>query len=277
MGFQAKSAGFQSKALGWRAKASAWSAKSTGFGAKITNENAGVSRDGPNNWYVPASAADFALLGITAPNSLWLCQEAAGNLADSIGALALVAAGGPTYQQTEVGWTRKAVQLANNAADAFAVGAGVGPNPSNTSSLWIAYVDVTATPASARSIMTAGGAIAASEVDVRVGVGGTALPNVKCMAVLAAGVVDIVAPNVVLVALMYNRAAGTVVGYTDSEKIPGTYNAGVTDGVKGFGAARVTSAPMRVLWAAMWSGANAELSDAQVKARLQALGITIPW
>lgn len=69
-----------------------------------------VTRDGPDNWYVPKSAGDFTQLGLAIPDYLWLCQEASGDLAPTIGAITLTAtATGHLYQQTVTGWTQKFV------------------------------------------------------------------------------------------------------------------------------------------------------------------------
>lgn len=71
-----------------------------------------VTRDGPSNWYVPQSGADFTALGLAVPDYLWLCQEASGNLSSTIGSLTLTAnATGHLYEQTHSGWARKFVQV----------------------------------------------------------------------------------------------------------------------------------------------------------------------
>jgi hypothetical protein len=58
--------------------------------------------------------------------------------------------------------------------------------------------------------------------------------------------------------------------YTEQEKIVGTYNAGVTNGRKGFGALG-NAWSGNVLYAWMRPGAAAEMSDAAIKAEMQAL------
>lgn len=82
----------------------------------------GVTRDATSNWFVPQTSTEWTNLlagtGIPSPTNLWKCQEASGNLADSIGSATLTAhnSGGMTYAQTISGWTRKAVQLAEGFA-----------------------------------------------------------------------------------------------------------------------------------------------------------------
>lgn len=233
-----------------------------------------VPQDGPNSWYVPATAADFTALGIAIPDSLWACQEAAGNLADSIGSLTLTAAGGPSYQQAlPAGWTRKGVLGAAAAGKRFAAAAGLGPNPATTSSLWLFYAQITAVPGAARSLLVVSDN--AVNCEGRYTAGG--FSRCTCNAIDADGASVTGTALVRPWALMYNRAAGTVVVYTDLEKVPGTYNATVADGNKGLGASAIANVASLAGWGCMWSGANAELTDAQVKSRLQALNISIPW
>ena len=70
---------------------------------------------------VPANATewgDFIAakgLSIPVPNFLHLCQEASGNLADSIGSLTLAANGSPLYRQAIIGWSRAGVKGTNAA------------------------------------------------------------------------------------------------------------------------------------------------------------------
>jgi RHS repeat-associated protein len=77
----------------------------------------GVTRDLMSGWFVPASAAEWTNLltgsGIPNPTNLYKCQEASGNLADSIGSTSLTAHnnGGMLYQQFVPGWSRKAVSI----------------------------------------------------------------------------------------------------------------------------------------------------------------------
>jgi hypothetical protein len=78
-----------------------------------------VATDGPNGVFVPVSGADFVTLGLPAPGFLWLCQEASGNLAATIGGITLTATGaaGHLYQQSVSGWTRKFIGTVDGAAE----------------------------------------------------------------------------------------------------------------------------------------------------------------
>lgn len=81
------------------------------------NVASSVPRDGPANVAVPQSGSDWNALGLPAPTHQWLGQEASGNLADSVGAIALVAGGTPLYQQAVAGWTRVFTGLTAAAAN----------------------------------------------------------------------------------------------------------------------------------------------------------------
>lgn len=66
--------------------------------------------DGPNDWYVPETAAHFAAVGLPTPDFLWLCQDVGTQLAPTIGSTTLVqVTNPPTYQQPVTGWARKFV------------------------------------------------------------------------------------------------------------------------------------------------------------------------
>jgi hypothetical protein len=207
------------------------------------------------------------------PASLWLCQEASGNLADSIGSLTLTAAGTPSYQQAEAGWTRLALTTATGGAHRFSAAAANGPSPATTSSLWIWYGRVIGAPAGARDfaglsngatsyrgIVTVTPRIASFIAGVTVT--GTSNPGAQATGPLV---------------LQYDRTGARAPMYTIQEKIAGTYNSGVVDGLKGWGAIGGTGHASALVYGVMFSGANGEMTEAQVRALLSALGFAIPW
>ncbi len=240
-----------------------------------TDPFAGVSRDATSNIYLPANASQWttfraaAGLSIANPNSLWLCQEASGNLADSIGSLTLAAVSTPTYQNAVAGWTRKGVG-ANSAADSFQAANGVGPSVATTSQTWLALFFMSSPPAGARDVVGSG--------NVTGQIGATGAGAIKVIGTTNNGATNVtgaVSPWVV----KYNRTGSEAKLFTLADKITGTYNAGTTDGVKGIGALVGAGSAALGFWlyACMWSGADAEISDANLKALLQAMGFTIPW
>ncbi len=117
--------------------------------------------DATSGWAVPASTAEWTSLlagsGLANPSLLWLCQEAAGNLADSIGSGTGAKGGAPTYQNAVSGWSRKAVICRNSAADIFDYGSWPA-----ASSLVLAIVNFPASDSEATpNIVTFGGVFGA--------------------------------------------------------------------------------------------------------------------
>lgn len=241
----------------------------------LTPQVAGVTvaKDGPSSVYVPGSAADFTALSITPANSLWKCQEASGNLADSIGALTLTASGTVGYATSVPGWTRKGVTMNDGTSGGFRAASGVGPNPATTSSLWLGYVSVTAAAAN-RAIMgvTDGATFFRAQAQTT---GKVLRANVSNLST-ADGATDITALGVIPIAILYDVTNSRAALYSRTEKLVPTYS-GAVDGNKGFGLSTLLPPAMSLVWACMWSGANAEINDAAVKTRLTSLGWVVTW
>lgn len=244
---------------------------------EIARLSGGVPQDGPNSWYVPASSADFTALGIAAPAALWQCQDAVGPyMTDSVGSLPLLAVGGDGYQAAVAGWSRKAVTVAAGASMGFGRAVAEEPNAAARSVLWLAYIDLTAGAGSSRCIVTASDSAGATELSGRHAA--TNVTQVKCLGVSTNGAAAInPSGGVIAYALLYDRTNSRVGAFTNAEKVLGTYGAGVVDGNKGFRSGVANAPGMSIVWACCWTDVDAELSDAQLKTRLQALGIAIPW
>jgi hypothetical protein len=75
--------------------------------------------------------------------------------------------------------------------------------------------------------------------------------------------------------LRYDRTNSNCAGFTQLVKGTATYSASLLDGEKGIGSN--ASPDMVCVYAAMWSGAAAEMTNTQLKALLQALGWAIAW
>lgn len=238
---------------------------------------ASVTRDATSGIYLPANAAEWAQtlavagIGSGGPSHLWLEQEAAGNLADSVGVDSLVATGtAATYQSAVAGWTTKGILLADAATTSFTSVAADLPDTSVTSALLLAYVAFGAAPAISREVLlltsTATGAELRANNTPRIQVvgGGSALG--------ANSYINAVRPCV----LKLDRAANAVLAYTDQEKISTTITN--TSGKRtGIGSQAVLCGPQTHMYLAQFVGAAAEMTDAQVRKLLQTLGWTIPW
>lgn len=241
-----------------------------------------IPTDGPNNWRVPTKG-DFGTLelaGVPNPTSLYLCQDASGNILDSQSVNHLSPLGTVSYSNAVAGWSRVGFGLptGNNRF----VSQAPALDPAATSVMMLAYVALTGGAGSGRAILGASFSSAGSSGDCRIGHTSTNLEFGKCANNTVNGVQAVQGIGVIPFLLRYDRTNSNMIVASHLEKITCTYNAAVTSITAvncwlGFGGSVVASAAMSVVWACVWTGADAELSDADTKTRLQAFNITIPW
>lgn len=237
-----------------------------------------VDRDATSGWYFPSSTTQwnnfrtFKGLNMASPQHLRLCQESSGNLADSIGGVTWTATGTPTYSQAITGQTRVGVSCSGDGvADRFAAAAGVGPNPSTTSILTLAFIRFPATPAATRSLL--GYNLTSTTNSTRVQhLITTGLMRLQTVSVNADSAGS-VSSETHAVALRLDRTNDRTLAYNNDEKVAPTHSDSVNDGAKGFGNGSLA----RMFYVVEWTGANAEGSDADLKALIQAMGPTIAW
>lgn len=228
---------------------------------------------------VPASATEWSAfiaakgLSISVPSSLWLMQESSGNLSDSIGSLTLTANGTPLYQQSVTGWTRKGVGFNEGVAQRFAAASGVGPSPATTSQTWLWLCAITSTPSATRMIATV--STAATSFDARYL--STGHVRAQIAGTNADGTGAPTGAGVMPFALKYNRTGSESKVFTGQEKLAPIYSASVGDGFKGVGGGTTNAITGQCVYGAMWSGTAGEISDADLKALLVAMGESIPW
>lgn len=121
-----------------------------------------VTKDATSGKWIPQSSSEYTSLlsgtGIGNPSLLWLCQELASSLADSIGSFTGTASGSPTYQNAVSGWSQKAVGTRAGQADMFATGSW--SDVSSFAVAWLSYPTTNAV-ATSTSIMTFGGTFGA--------------------------------------------------------------------------------------------------------------------
>lgn len=215
---------------------------------------------------------DNALTNWSAPNSLFLCQEASGDLADSIGSITLTANATPVYAQAVSGWTRTAVGTTDGTANQRFRSTQAGlPDLGTTSMLVLAYVAVTNNPASTRGVMGIGNP---AGIERRAAVGTT-----SSLARAVAGSTSTSATEggtaVRPIIIKIDRTGSTALYYSNIEKLSPTFGtpAGkLLDLGATIGASPATN---RYLYAAMWSGSAAERSDQDIRDLLEALGWTV--
>lgn len=216
-------------------------------------------------------------LSISAPDSIWLMQEASGNLADSgTGGITLTANASPLYQQTVSGWTRLAVGTADATANQrFRSISTSLPDISTTSILVLGYLAITNNPAAARGVIGVG---LASTCEMRAATSGgsSALPRITGGGQTATSPTPM-GTTVKPFVLKFDRTGLVQALYSDTEKLLPSFGTGAQTGkLVDFGSTvGAVAANARYLYGAAWYGTNAEMTDAQVKAMLQALGWTV--
>ncbi len=235
----------------------------------------GVTRDATSSIYCPATAAEWtsflAVAGDAAggPSALYLCQEASGNLADSIGSFTLTASGtGITYAQTVSGWSRKGVAFNDGGSGAFtSTDAGL-PDLSTESFAALWYW--TATTPGANRMLTGMGVTTTLSALVQT----TAVGRCVSGANVATGVVNeagLVRPWL----LVHNKTGSSDVLYTDAEKVTPTFSTLTTGKTIGFGQFGGTvHAPGSLLYGVLFRGAAAERTSAKWKALLTTAGFS---
>lgn len=238
----------------------------------------GVTQDGTSGKFVPATVGEWtqtmAAAGLSVnPTDWWLCQEPSGNLASSGAGVTLTANGTPLYQQAVTGWSRLGVGFTNAANQRFTAAAGIGPNPGATSVTMLWYQSITAAPG-AQVVMNNISDGATNFRTMAQVVGNTKIQN-ACAGVVVNGTTDATTVGVQPIVIQYDRTNSVANVYTLNDKIVGTFSAGVVDGRKGIGGA--TAPTGQAVYGAMWSGAGAEITAAQIKTLLQTLGWTITW
>lgn len=215
-------------------------------------------------------------LSIAVPDHLWLCQEAAGNLSDSIGAESLTKFNNTLYQQSVAGWTRKAVGT-DDSTDAFynfnAAGGGLGQlSPGGLSHLVIAYIGLTGTPGTTRQVLTLDTNLDTRTTHVTTGPVYSARGN----GVSTVDGASNPGTDVRFVAMLHNKAATEFSVITDQEKLTTSWVAPTEGGSRylSFGDGCDSA---RLLYMAVFTGVNAEVSSATVRSLMQALGWNPSW
>lgn len=232
---------------------------------------------------IPTDAASWAAhiadnaLSSSAPTGSWVCQDASGNAAASIGALALTASGSVTYHEAETGYTRSPSDWFlgvpdNGASTGFSTTNAALPDPANTSYLMIVIGRLTAVPAAARSLffLSDGGN------QIRIQPTGKARIFLVGNDVQTAAAID--TTNAHVFAVRVNETANTGLFATETEKVEPGYTSASTSAKRvGIGGFDATSAPFHARAVYLWTGAAAEMSNATLKALMESFGAGVTW
>lgn len=235
---------------------------------------AGVTRDSGNLNYFPANAAEAAIflaaVGVTSggPSSIWNLQEASGNPADSIGTITLTANNITLYQQAISGVSRLCIRGVDGTANSNLRNATTAANPSTTSCLLIAFVDVAAAPAVQRDMLAL-----ATNSDLRYNTNG----KLRLVAGASADLVNVIGAGAKWLALRSNLTATTVTVFTPQEKFAGTWVLPTNAAHVAFGGDNTAISASGYAYAMEFTGPAAEKTDAEMKAIFQGLGSAAPW
>jgi hypothetical protein len=230
-----------------------------------------VTQDATSGIYTPANSTEWGVVttaaGVGAVSRGWGCQDLAGSLAPSVGAVSLASEGARmTYNNAVAGWSRKGLI---STGDGWFSNDASFPDISTTSQLILLYAKVAITGGAdvdllwggnftSRGVITSADRLQARN-DTTSGLAG------------AAAVAGAVRPFL----LQINRATGTI-SFSDDQEIVTVAIGGVTGkGLYFVGGLLGDNAT--ILLAADWQGAAAEMTSAQRKSLLQTLGWTIPW
>lgn len=243
----------------------------------------GWSVDATSGIAVPANASEWSAfiaangLTVAVPDALWLLQEASGNFADSIGGFTLTADAGNAYQQTVAGWARKGAQSPSDGTTHIGISLSASLPACNAAGAGMAifaFVNLPSTPAANRDVYEGAGATLRTRL--------TATPRLAALdqANVATGTNNPTGTRPV--GHQYytpDGTTGTCVGYSDQEKLTPTFAiAAATKSLRLGGSSSGNLAPIATwLYAWGWLFGNANITSAQVKACLQAMGWTIPW
>lgn len=220
-----------------------------------------------NAYHVAIGTANYP--NVT-PTALWLVQEASGALADSIGSTNLAQSGaGHLYQQAVAGWSVLAVKTVDGTASQKWINSTTAPNPNTTSTHWLGYLGFPAVaPAAIRDLMANSAAL-----DLRLTAAG------KLAVVNGATTTGTANPlgGVHIVEVKHDLTNSVFAGYSDQEKLAGTFAASASNPMIVLGGQTAAAGDVGYLYVAEFSGAAAELTDAQIRARQTALGWSPAW
>jgi hypothetical protein len=261
---------------GARCGAAAGSATDPSNGTGLAGN--GVAQDGLSGILVPASVAQWAAVLASAgvstsavPSAIWRFQDTSGSISDTFGSLPLTVAGtAVTYQAAVAGWSRRAVVTADTGTTTMLSASASLPNIQTTSASVLTYSRITA-GAAARSRVALGTTFIAD---------GITTGGVSSLQITGVGVTNgtlnesgVVRPTW----LTINRTASAESLVNNLEKVTATFSTvPIGKGIQ-FGSAVNLAGSCSYLYAALFVGAAAEITDSQRAAVLRALGWSMGW
>jgi PKD repeat protein len=254
----------------------------------------GVIRDALSKKYAPGSYAQWqafltgssltTLPGGGVPDMGHSFQDvintsaAGGYPIDFISNNALTCSINTSTFQSVTGWVRKSMNVTDGSARQIVSVNSALPDLSSTSMLTISYILFpSSAPAADRGIIAQGTSASTRSAVILKSTGKTATESTTSNVNIGTGSPcdGLVHP----VAIKVNRTGAACVGYTDIDKMTPTFGTAMTGSGLYLGAetGALAAAAEGFLYEVSWFGSKAEMTDAQVKSLLQALGFTITW
>lgn len=209
-----------------------------------------------------------------APNAIYGFQEASGNIIDlAAGTFPLVASGtGAVYQQAIAGSTRLALKLVSGASSLFTSTDVALPNIVTTSFMAIIFGLVTPN-AVRKDLIGIGIAATPNMIDTEITtdfVRAVSVANVATGSAVSGG-------RTMPMGTQVDRAHTVSFGFTDVDKLLPTLSGTAAGQQVAIGNYKFGTPNMLVSYGILLFGASAELTAAQIKSLLVALGWTITW
>jgi hypothetical protein len=231
-----------------------------------------VNQDLASQVYLPLTAAEWTQLltglSINNPSSYWLASQASGSsLADlGTGARTFTLFGSPTLGAATPGWTATGIQFTDGGAQYMTA---TIPNVSATSGLLLQIVVVNTTPASDRVLASIGN----SDYEAAKLSSGNTGAKLKAVSVGNTSAGEQQYPATIVLVTKFDRASSVFGVYTRGERIKPTYTApagSTTLELMGHNIGSVACGAT-LIYAAFWSGSDAEISDAKIQTLIDAV------
>ncbi len=214
----------------------------------------------------------WAGLTIGRPDSLWKCQEASGNLADSFGSTTMTASTGTlAYLQTVTGWARGGVQCDDNSGTEWLQFSGVNLSTTRDAAFFVVDLNTLGS----RTLWSMGGTDPGSSTEVRINGSGNIIAfrggNTATSASTYSGVVCIMAvcdPTASTFKVYVKPVGGSMETLTPTWAAP----ANSTDTCYVLSGWTATT-DATLAWAERWTGANADIDATEAAALFTARGI----
>lgn len=236
--------------------------------------------DSTSSKAVPANTTEWnafntaAGIGMSAPTSIWLMQDSSGNATDVNALAPLTPTGTVKYSQPLTGWTRLGMGWNANGAHYLSdVADSDLPEVSTQSALYLAYSQVSTTPAGDRMLFLAG-----DSNGIKVLINSSNQIKGLWNAGSATTGPSAVGTGVRPIILQHNVTSKYLRVYTDQDVITIPWATGTSSLASFFaGGAVETTAAQLIAYMAMWKGSAAEQSPYRIKQLLTALGYTPAW